>query len=449
MSQSTSRSHTSLLTSLPKRLALVSLCVVVFGCSVGLFATQVKSTQQHSCNNKHTIPYDFPLARPPLPTRPPTKPDWIRRRKRPFMKGISLGMYFQDQTFDYDEFLYDIKRLGASHVGFVISWYQKDVRSTKIERHPAKTVSDARLITTILQARARGLRVFLLPIVRLKERGPDDWRGVIKPTQLDAWWRSYRSYILHYVQIARNHGVELFSVGSELVSMEAHQDRWLRLIRNIRRLFPGPLVYSANWDHYEPVTFWHALDYIGISNYYELSKKELPPLATLRNRWMSIRKKIESWKKKYPHQQLMFTEVGYYSQRGTNIYPWDYTRDQTISLEEQRRCYRAFIDTWEPSPVLGGTFFWNWFSRGGPKDKGYTPRGKPAECELRSWFRKKARAEARQPVSRWLRDWYPPLKRPSRTAPPATKRPQARPTPTRTRTQPKQPTPKAQQRSQP
>ena len=83
----------------------------------------------------------------------------------------------------------------------------------------------------------------------------------------------------------------------------------------------------------------------------------------------------------------MFTEVGYYSQLGTNIYPWDYTRDDNISLEEQRRCYKAFVDVWNQSKVLQGTFFWNWFSKGGPRNKGYTPRGKPAECVLRSWYK--------------------------------------------------------------
>jgi hypothetical protein len=85
---------------------------------------------------------------------------------------------------------------------------------------------------------------------------------------------------------------------------------------------------------------------------------------------------------------LLFTEVGYYSELGTNIYPWDYTRNKPISLEEQRRCYQAFADVWSESPELNGVFFWNWFGPGGKLDKGYTPRGKPAECVLREWFAK-------------------------------------------------------------
>ncbi|MCB9642203.1 MAG: hypothetical protein H6728_03950 [Myxococcales bacterium] len=364
--------------------------------------------KDYPCNLPNTQPYDFPFSLMKPPASPPKAPNFQKGHAHTFFRGVSLGLYFQDQSHDYERFLADIANAGASHVGFVISWYQKNVRSTEIGRHPTKTVNDARLIRTIQQARRQGLQVFLLPIVRLKERGPEDWRGVINPSNLDAWWRSYRNYIFHYAAIAQQHHVELFSVGSELVSMEKHRHRWLRLIRAIRQLFQGNLIYSANWDHYEPVTFWDALDFIGISNYYELSKSINPPLKQLRKTWSDIRIKIEKWKKSYPHQPLLFTEVGYYSQKGTNIYPWDYTRDQPLSLEEQRRCYQAFAEVWSESKILRGAFFWNWFAPGGPKDKSYTPRGKPAECVLRDWFKQhKQRDKKRSYQTRpWLRANY-------------------------------------------
>lgn len=378
----------------------LGLLLVCMGSWLGMirWGRSVPLQEDRSCvlSAEQVRPYEYPLPRPALSKNPPVQPDWIRRPHRPFMRGMSLGMYFKSQDFDYDQFLKDIKEAGASHVGFVISWYQKHVKATRIERDELKTVSDARLIQTIHQARARGLQVFLLPIVRLRERGPEDWRGVIKPTVLDEWWSSYRNYILHYAQLSQVHGVELFSVGSELVSMESYRERWLTLIDNVRQVYRGMLVYSANWDHYEPVTFWDALDYIGISNYYELSKKILPPVEELRQTWTRLRQHIETWKQRYPRQPLIFTEVGYYSQEGTNIYPWDYTRDKKLSLEEQRRCYQAFVDVWGQSQVLQGAFFWNWFSPGGPADKGYTPRGKPAECILRGWYKRIQQQEQRK-----------------------------------------------------
>ena len=64
--------------------------------------------------------------------------------------------------------------------------------------------------------------------------------------------------------------------------------------------------------------------------------------------------------------------------------PWDYTTGTARDDGEQRRCYEAAIKTWANTPGLQGVFFWNWFPDG---DRGYTPRGKPAEQVLRSWYR--------------------------------------------------------------
>jgi hypothetical protein len=394
-------------------LGFFAVCAL-FSASFFLPRQAAQSAEPTKACDIDKAPYDFPLMPHAPNPQPPALPDWRRGSIRPFFRGMSLGLYFQDQADDYEGFLVDIAKTGASHVGFIVSWYQENVRSTEIGRHPTKTVDDARLIRTIMQARKHGLGVFLLPIVRLKQRGPEDWRGVIKPTDLNAWWRSYRAYILHYAQLSQRYGVELFSVGSELVSMEKRRSRWIRLIRAIRQLYQGNLIYSANWDHYEPVTFWDQVDFIGISNYYELSKDINPPVAQLKATWEGIRQKIERWKMRYPHQPLLFTEVGYYSQEGTNIYPWDYTRNQPLSLEEQRRCYQAFTEVWSASNVLHGAFFWNWFAPGGEKDTTYTPRGKPAECIVRGWFSKlKARDSERQKnQSRWLRRHY--LQQPSK-----------------------------------
>ena len=39
----------------------------------------------------------------------------------------------------------------------------------------------------------------------------------------------------------------------------------------------GVLTYAANWwKEYEAVTFWNALDYVGIQGYFELSTEEDP-----------------------------------------------------------------------------------------------------------------------------------------------------------------------------
>jgi len=98
-----------------------------------------------------------------------------------------------------------------------------------------------------------------------------------------------------------------------------------------------------------------------------------------------LKKKILAFKAQYS-QKLIFTEVGYPSLDGGNVNPWNYFAKAQIDLEEQALCYRAFIEAWKGSPELAGVFWWVWFDPGGPKDPGFTPRGKPAENVLREWY---------------------------------------------------------------
>ena len=88
---------------------------------------------------------------------------------------------------------------------------------------------------------------------------------------------------------------------------------------------------------------------------------------------------------------VVLFEVGYPSIDGAGLAPWDDTIGAPIDLEEQRRLYRAACDTILTSSHLAGAFFWNWFGPGGVYDRTYTPRNKPAEQELRRFFRRTAR----------------------------------------------------------
>ena len=65
-------------------------------------------------------------------------------------------------------------------------------------------------------------------------------------------------------------------------------------------------------------------------------------------------------------------------------YPWDETRKAPSDLQLQRELYAAFCESFAGQPVIDGVYFWNWFGFGGPKDTGYTPRGKPAAEAMKS-----------------------------------------------------------------
>ena len=300
----------------------------------------------------------------------------------PAIRGVALGLYDDgDKSGD----LAEIAALGADTVSLVVSWKQHDVRSVDLAAAPGVTLPDERVREVIRAAHQAHLKVFLFPIVEVEIRRPLEWRGTIKPDDVQRWWQNYEAFILHYATLAGDEGADLFAVGSELVSTELWRDRWYHLISGVKKKYKGKLVYSANWDHYEPVSFWDRVDYMGVTAYNELTKSKDAGEPELTTAWRAVREALVAFAAKID-RPLIITEIGYTSQDGAAVHPWDYTLRAPIDLEEQRRCYAAFVAAWRDEPRLAGVFFWQWWGAGGPEDGSYTPRGKPAERVLKTWY---------------------------------------------------------------
>jgi len=339
-----------------------------------------------------------PAAPPSEPAPPPPLADPIAALPPPlarddgFRRGVSLGLFVSTEDAEwratlYHGFLDEIAELGATDVQLVVSWQQHDVHATELAPADGVTVQDSLLAWVIDQARARQLRVFLMPTLRLAHRPRGKWRGKLAPSDWDAWWTSYRAFTLHYADLAQAHGVELLSVGSELVSTEAQTERWRALIAAVRARFRGQLTYSANWDHFEPVGFWDALDVAGITAYQELSAARHPTEEELVAGFAGLSQRVRQWSAQ-TGVRFLFTEMGYPSQPFGARYPWDYRKRGAPDPQLQLRCYRAFYRAWQAEPALAGLYVWNWFGVGGLDDAGYTPRGKPAAEVLRHWYLK-------------------------------------------------------------
>jgi hypothetical protein len=294
------------------------------------------------------------------------------------VKGVALGLYSEDPGFSYAPLLSEIAKLGATHVEFVINLYQRDGASTDIHPHTRFTATDAAVLAASRDAHAAGLRVTFLPIVRLESPRSGEWRGNLKPADATAWWKSYEHQIVHYATLAQRARAAALVIGSELSTLDGDARPWQALAQKVRRHFRGQLVYAANWDHYRDSHAWDAVDAIALSVYFELAPE--PDL-----RWGALRKELEAFAaaQKKP---LLFTEVGYLSQRGAAAWPWKEEASEPVDLEEQRRCYRAFTSAWNGASSLQGVFFWNWYGWGGAASRGYTPRGKPAAEEIQKWY---------------------------------------------------------------
>ena len=324
---------------------------------------------------------------------------WTALLSAPVERGVALGLFSEDVDFRYERMLDEIAALGATDVSVVVPWYQHDVRSTRIAPHPRFTPPDRTVRRVLAQARERGLRVLLYPILRLEYAAtPLEWRGTLVPSDRAAWWRSYTEFMVRMAHLARDGFAASLAIGSELSNMDTESDRWEALARKVRRAFRGTLVYSTNWDRLEGARAFEFVDLVGLSAYFELTAGRDPSTGELIEAWRKLRAGLLPRVARI-EKPLVLTEVGYHSQDGTASRPWDEAALQPLDLEEQRRCYEAFTRAWDDADELQGVYFWNWYGWGGPSSREYTPRGKPAAQEVCHWYR------GRICPTRWGTDW--------------------------------------------
>jgi hypothetical protein len=312
----------------------------------------------------------------------------------PIERGVSLGLFSEEATFDYSPLVEEIAELGASHVSIAYVWWQDDLRANEVRPMKRWSPTDEQIVSAMRTAAKFGLQVTTFPILRLVKAGEGEWRGKITPVDEALWWASYERMMTEAARLSVQGGARRLAIGSELLSREGDRRRWLELIERVRIIAPNvEILYSANWDHFREVSFWDAVDVIGVTGYWELTKDLEASEDVLANAWLPVRETLSRFSAEVG-RPIIITEVGYPSIDGGAAWPWDQTRKAAIDLEEQRRAYAAFVRTWSGVKFLRGVYFWNWFGFGGKQDGDYTPRKKPAAEIIRAWF-----SPAREPSS--------------------------------------------------
>jgi hypothetical protein len=307
-------------------------------------------------------------------------------------KGIALGIHRASAGMSYYRASLDeMAALGATHLSIPVYFFQDSVYSVVLFPNPTDGTPPEqhdRVVREVVEyAHRLGMKVLLAPIVDIAHPAGKAWRGVIAPKDWTAWFDSYRAFLTHYARMAEDLDVEFMSVGIELISTEHHTDQWLETIQAVRKVYRGQLTYSANWDHYQDIAFWDALDFLGVSGYFELTAGANPTVEDLVRGWGPVKKELRAWQARW-NKPLLFVEIGYTSQEGAGSRPWDYTARAPLNLEEQRRCYEALRRAWENEPDFAGLYLWIWEpDKRGANDAGYAFAGKPAEAVVRAWYR--------------------------------------------------------------
>ena len=304
-------------------------------------------------------------------------------------RGVAIQIQRVDWIPEYKKSIDEIAALGADTVSLVVDTRQENGTASRIYLDMRMTPTPDQLGEIIDHAKKKNLRVVLMPIVLLDNPKGNEWRGTLKPESWDDWFDSYRQMINHFAWIAEAHGVNVLVIGSELVSSESKLTEWLRTISEIRSIFKGQLTYSSNWDHYTSIGFWDQLDLVGMNSYWKLGKDRNVTVPQVQTHWRDIQKDLLDFLKK-ADKPLLFLEVGWCSLANAAHEPWDYTKvNEDVDVKLQRRLYEGFFQSWHGNPSLGGFMIWEWPpDQGGLDNRGYTPKGKPAESVLREWLAK-------------------------------------------------------------
>ncbi len=246
----------------------------------------------------------------------------------------------------------------------------------------------------IRHAHDANLKVMLKPMVWIV----GGWVGgydLKTETKWATWESAYSQYILESACIAQAENVEMFCIGTEFkVASNSREKFWRELIKEVRKVYSGPITYAANWDEYEGIRFWDALDYIGLDAYFPLVEAKTPDIKSLRAGWSVPFKKIQLLNKIFG-KPVLFTEFGYRSIDNCSWKQWELETtpyNQKINLQAQMNAYQAFFEQFWDQEWFAGVFFWNWYINdnraGGNGNSDYTIQNKPTEKLVQSWFDK-------------------------------------------------------------
>jgi hypothetical protein len=252
----------------------------------------------------------------------------------------------------------------------------------------------AAVLEAIRQAHARGLRVLLVPHLWVESGG---WRALIDPGDDAGWARwaaEYRAFLLAWADVAREGQVEMLSVGVELRSWvtTSRAASFGPIVAAVRRVYPGLLTYSANWDDVDDTAILGEVDLIGVNAFYPLAQREGATRAEMTVEATRVAARLSALAGAW-ERPVLLTEIGYTTRRDPALRPWEWPdsmKDVVVDERAQADAYAALIAPFLETARCAGFFVWRLYAD--PDDVsqeaewGFSPRGKLAELVMRDAF---------------------------------------------------------------
>jgi len=344
-------------------------------------------------------------------------------------KGFNYVSYYKGGYENADS-LPALTSTGANAVALSFE-YGIDVKNSAVYADANYTDGSAAIAATIAEANSHGLSVMVRPLLdfldptKIGSYSVGDWRSTYNPTNVTAFFASYKTMIVAVAQMAQANGASSLSIGVELDQLTgpAYLSYWTGIITSVRAVFSGKLTYSSDWDdNISPwqgqhgltagtgnlttqVSFWSQLDYLGIDCYAPISDAANPTVAALVAGWtqtpsdptsLSVtgNQSLISYFANVATQAgkpLLFTEIGYESANDAAKQPPG-TSTNIYDPALQASLYTAFFEAWQQSgkDSLVGVYFWNWDPNAAEVGPGngpnFSPQGQPAQAVVTANF---------------------------------------------------------------
>lgn len=304
-----------------------------------------------------------------------------------FQRGMNLAhLHRRGWGYGSERALVQAQRLqslGVSDVALNPFAYTPSLDSAEIRWGGDPTLTDEDLRAQIEQLHRLGMRVMLKPHLWTGAFWSGKGNGdiTLDPAGWARWFEGYGAYILHLAQLAADTGCARLCVGLEYTSAtRAMPGAWARLADRCRAIYPGELLYAANW-YEEPALFqdWDAFDLIGVNAYFPVPGQTVDEVVAA---WQPHLDAIEAVARGRP---VVFPEAGYRAVRGALEEPWA-SKPGRADPATQALGYEALLRAATARPWFRGVYWWKWFTDMPGEDDPFAPAGLPAEQVMRAWF---------------------------------------------------------------
>jgi hypothetical protein len=201
----------------------------------------------------------------------------------------------------------------------------------------------------------------------------------LDPSDVAAWFASYESAVLSLAKEFPN--VTGLYVASNLVKIESQSNRWISLIKAVRSVFRGKIIYRTQWwatAAWAPDTLaayrsklenplFGAVDIISVAAYFELSDVAAPSKAQIKsalrsttvfNRDQDVYAEVMAFQTRWG-KPLFFGELSCPAVDLGAQNPWDPAVTLKHNGEIQKNYLSAYLETFgsDPSKFVGFSIF--------------------------------------------------------------------------------------------